>query len=88
MSSNTRSQSTTFAWKRVKLRTPPEGQERVRAKRGPHGLSRRNWCEPLTLTIAYNGGPEAWITVKTRGRVFKRPGWVQLVDLVADINAR
>jgi len=68
---------------------PPEGEEAsakpsTRKGRPP----RRNWFEPLTLTIEYSGGPEAWVVVKTRGRTFRRPGHCQIVDLLADVNGR
>jgi len=84
-----RSPSTTFGWRKVKIGRPPEGEQARRPKAVRRGsLARRNWFDPLTVTIAYSGGPEAWVVIKTRGREFRRPGHVQLIDVVRDINGR
>lgn len=84
---NTRSASTTWAYKRVKVRRPAGGQK-------PSGPQARRWAlraprnprEPLTLTIKYRGGPEAWYEVHARGEIGRMPGVTSIHDLMEEIN--
>ena len=86
---NARSESTTFEWKRVRMRRPPEGEKRrAQRVRSRYTLTRRNWLEPLTVVVRYSGGPEGWIVVKTRGAEWRYPGYVTLLEVLADVNAR
>lgn len=43
--------------------------------------------KPLTLTLVYRGGPEAWWEVRARGRVWRRPGVTALHDLMTEVAA-
>lgn len=84
---NIRSGSTTYEWKRVKVRGTPAG----RAKRA-EGASRwsklvgRDRTSPLTVTLRYRGGAESWWLVEARGRRGAFPGWMGLDDVMAEIN--
>lgn len=80
-------ESTTFEWKRVKVRRPAGGQQGSRPKgaRWWH-LPSRNPRERLSITLKYRGGPECWYEVSARGAVGRFPGYVQLHDLMQEIN--
>lgn len=41
---------------------------------------------PLTLTVKYRSGPEAWWEVKARGRVFRFPGHVAIHDVMREVT--
>lgn len=84
--SNERFPSTTWEWKKVMVKRRPQGPSDTAAEGvliPP--LSRRDSRTPLTLTIRYRGGPEAWWEVKARGRTWRRPGWIALQDLMTEI---
>lgn len=78
--------STTWAWKRTKIRTPPAGQTTARAKRGRwHGLATWPRTRPLTVTIRYRGGAESYWLVSCRGRSGVFPGCAALEDVMAQV---
>lgn len=76
------SESTTWAWRRVKIRRPPQAENTARAKRAPI-TSLLPWPRkrPMHLEIRYRGGPECWVEIRARGRVIRRPGTEALADL-------
>lgn len=79
--------STTWAWKRTKIRTPPAGQTTARAKRGRwYGLATWPRSRPLTVTISYRGGAESWWLVQARGRNGVFPGHAAIEDVMAAVN--
>lgn len=79
--------STTWEWKRVKVRRPAGGQNTASTeRRGPFGLPPRNPRDPLTIKVKYRGGSEAYYEIHARGRVFRRPGTVALHDIMQEIN--
>jgi hypothetical protein len=41
---------------------------------------------PITVSVSYRGGPEAWYEVHARGSVGRFPGYVALHDVMAEIN--
>lgn len=69
------------------MRRPAGGQKVSAAK--PHRWflrPPRNPREPLTLSIKYRGGPEAWYEVHARGSVGRFPGCVSLHDVMCEIS--
>lgn len=67
--------------------SPPNGP-RQRWSEGllPAPLARRNRREPLTLSVKYRGGAEAWYEIKARGRTYRVPGHRALHDVMELIN--
>lgn len=85
---NTRSGSTTYEWRRVKVRGgAPEGPSRQGPPKRFGGLQRRDPKSALTLTITYRGGSESWWLVTARGRSAAFPGHRCLDDVMQEINA-
>lgn len=84
---NTRPSSTTWAYRRVKVRRPAGGQKPVGARAARWALrSPRAAREPLTLTVKYRGGPECWYEIHARGEVGRFPGTTALHDAMEEIN--
>lgn len=84
---NTSSASTTWVWKKTKLKEPRrEGQHSSAKPRRFGGLSRRDRSRRLTLTISYKGGSEAWWLVEARGRTAVFPGHRALHDVMREVN--
>jgi len=81
---NTRSRSTTWVWEMRKVRRSPE---RAPASQSPKASP---WPprEPLTLTVRYLGGSEAWVEVTSRGQTRKMPGHRYLLDALIDVWGR
>jgi hypothetical protein len=79
--------STTFAWKYVKVASPPEARKAVRSSaRGFRRLPRWPQRKPLALTIKYRGGAEAWVEVHSRGEVARFPGSTAIYDVLCRIT--
>lgn len=79
--------STTWEWRKVKIRRPPEANEHsrpkgVRWRRFP----RRDPRKPITVSLKLRGGPEAWVEVKGRGETNRYPGYVTIAEVLFDIN--
>lgn len=51
-----------------------------------HLLPWRNPRDPLTLTIRYRGGAEAWYEIRARGSVGRIEGHICLHDVMMAIN--
>lgn len=50
-------------------------------------LPARNPRNPLTITVKWRGGSEAWVEVHARGDVARLPGWIPISDLVLMVNS-
>lgn len=87
--SNTRLASTTFEWKRVRMRRPAEGHSNSPPKAGRsyfRRLSPWDWRrKPLTITVKYRGGAQCWFELKARGGTLRVEGAHALVDVVAEL---
>jgi hypothetical protein len=46
----------------------------------------RNPRDPLSITVKYRGGPEAWYEIHARGSMGRFPGYVSLHDALSEIN--
>lgn len=80
------SPSTTWAFKRVKMRSAPQAKGSGRRRRSPlSGLPPHPPRSPLSVTVVYRGGAECWIELRSRGRVVRRPGSVALYDVLREI---
>jgi hypothetical protein len=87
--SNDCSVSNTCGGHARKIQDRPAGPKGTAPRRGTFwGLKRRNWNDPLTLTIRYVGKAEPWVEVKTRGVTKRYPGDTCVLHLVSDINSR
>lgn len=85
--SNRRTSSTTWEWRKTKVRGgAPEGPSPKASAKGFSGLPRRNGSVALTLTITHRGGAEDWWLVQARGRRRAFPGHWALSDVMAQIN--
>lgn len=84
--SNERTASTTWVWRQVKLSQPPQANGTTSEARPPKG-SLLHWPrgKPMTIVIKYRGGPEGWVEVRARGRVWRRPGTTALYDLIVTL---
>lgn len=51
-----------------------------------HLLPWRNPRTPLTITVRYRGGQEAWVEVTARGSTGRFHGATALFDVVAEVN--
>lgn len=86
-STNERTPSTAWTWKRVKVRRPAGGQQAPGAKRRRwHGSLPRNPREPLTIKVSYRGGGECWYEIHARGSMGRFPGITALHDVMRVIN--
>lgn len=84
---NNRSGSTTWVPRVDKLRGPrPAGAARPKATSRWSKLRKRDPRTPLTLTIRYRGGGEAWYYVEGRGSAGAFPGYRSLHDVMREIN--
>lgn len=84
---NERSPSTTWEWRKVKIALPPEAPSQNVSKRPSlrsHSPSERR--RPLGVTITARGGAEAWWEVRSRGRVWRFPGWWSIDDVFSRIH--
>lgn len=83
---NTRSTSTTWEWRRVKMRRPPEAEGTASEAR-PTSPSLTQWPrgKPVTVVLKYRGGPECWVEVRARGRVWRRPGATAIYDVLTAV---
>jgi hypothetical protein len=73
--------STTWEWRRVKIKRPPEAMS-ASSEASPPAGSLLPWprSKPITVVLKYRGGPEGWVEVRARGRVWRRPGTFALYD--------
>jgi len=81
--------STTFAWKRVKIKAPPRPQGTARAKRAPiepsadkERAAKRTARESSTMSVRYRGGAEAWWEITYYGKVKRFSGVLSFHDVM------
>lgn len=87
--SNDCSRSTTCGGHARKIHDAPPGPKgAARRRRSFSQLPRRNWNDPLTITVRYTGKSEPWIEVKTRGVTKRYPADTCLLHMVSDVNSR
>ena len=72
--------STTWAWKRVKIKGPshPEGIRTSEASSAP--AFRRTRAQNLPLSVTYRGGEEASWLVRKGETTVRIPGWMAFHD--------
>jgi hypothetical protein len=81
---NEGSPSTTWEWRRVKIAPAPQAKsDRERSE----SASLLPWPrqKPITVVLKYRGGPECWVEVRARGRVWRRPGHTAIYDLLTTV---
>jgi len=78
--------STTWEWRRVKIRRPPEGTGTARRSRSSWRL-RSPWDrrEKITLKVLYLGGPECRYMIEARGLRGYFSGAICLEDVMSRI---
>lgn len=82
-----RSPSTTWEWRKVKLKAAPaQGTQSPKASNTPHRLARRNRNRPIWLEGKFRGGAESSWTFTFRGVTWRVPGWWTVEDLMAMVN--
>lgn len=85
--SNTSSQSTNWAWRKVKLSERPQGTRQRVAAAPPRSRQRRRQPRGrIQIVIAYVGGSQASYTVRCDGFTWKYPGWIALDDMMTHFN--
>jgi len=78
--------STTWAYRKVKIKTPARAADTARRSRSTfRSLARRPLRDTTTLTVKYRGGPECWWEIRARGVTVRRPGWLALHDVLREI---
>jgi hypothetical protein len=79
---NKGSRSTTSEWEWKKIRRRPKGPSSASTKSASSSVALSAWPrrEPLTVTVVYRGGPEAWVELRARGEVIRVPGSLALFD--------
>lgn len=40
---------------------------------------------PVTVVLKYRGGPEGWVEVRARGRIWRRPGCTAIHDVLLTV---
>jgi hypothetical protein len=86
--SNTRSASPTWAWRKVKLKSAPAGDSAPQALRlGSRPARRRNRNKSLWLEVTYQGGPESSWLVKTRSCCWRFAGYFTIEEVMQWANA-
>lgn len=84
---NNRSGSTTWIPRVDKIRgRRPAGAAAPKAASRWSSLKRRDPKAPLTITIRYRGGGEAWYYVEARGSSGAFPGYRALHDVMREVN--
>ena len=79
--------STTWEWRQVRIRRPPEAHSGSQPKAGFwKRFPKRNPREPLKISVSYRGGPECWYEVHARGSVGRYPGYRSIHEIMSDIN--
>lgn len=79
--------STTWAWRRVKVSSRPQGHGTARSSAyGWRGLRRTRRDLPVRLTVTYRGGAQSYWLVEARGHHKVLAGHTALEDLMAAIH--
>lgn len=80
---NKRTPSTTWEWRRVKIRAPRRPQEGSDAAGVTSKLPEWYRRDPLSIEVVERGGAEAWIRIRSRGREWFVPGHLALYDVLS-----
>lgn len=82
-------ESTTWSVKRVMVRRAPQASvdSALKGHRWKK-LPARNPRDPLSLTVKWRGGAEAWVEIHARGDFVRVPGWVPIADIVLMANSQ
>lgn len=84
--SNSRSGSTRWEWRLVKITPAPHGNSESRPQAARwHHLPWRNPRQWQTIRVRYTGGAEAWWEIEARGSRGATPGVICLHDVMAEI---
>lgn len=83
--SNKRTASTTYQWRKVKIR--PSGDQPSKTSPQASSPALKPWPKDrsLSITIKHRGGAESWWEIVARGRVWRRPGHLLLDDVLAEV---
>lgn len=85
--SHTRSTSTTWALKVVKIRRPAGGHSDSAPKAHRwRRFPRRDPKDWITLRVKYSGGSSGWVVVQGRGETNVYPADTWLLNVVLDVN--
>lgn len=84
---NERTPSTNWEWGLRKIRSAPPAESRAERSESSLG-SLLAWPrrKPLSITVKWRGGPEAWWEIRARGRTIRRPGHLALHDVLCEIT--
>lgn len=75
--------STTYEWRKVKIKRPAGGKDTARAKRGPWTrLATWPRHRKLRLTVSHRGGAASWWLIETRGASGVVPGNLAFEDVM------
>ena len=79
--------STDWVWesRKIKRHSPPHQGSANAVSSAPRLAVRDRWS-PLTITLIYRGGAEAWYQIRARGRVWHFPGHLCLHDCIEAVN--
>jgi hypothetical protein len=79
--------STRWEWRRVKINRAPQASSNSAPKALRwRKLPRLDWRKPITCTIKYRGGAEAWVEIHARGDIGRYPGSAAIVDILGDMT--
>lgn len=79
--------STTFEWKRCRVKESSAPQGYSTREASSFQLPRpRDPSKPLGVEFRYRGGPEASYDVRFRGRTWRFPGHIMMIDVLQFIN--
>lgn len=81
---NSSSGSTTWDWRKVKIRQAPEAEGRVERSESLRSLLGWPIRRPMTIRVKYRGGAECWWELHARGRMIRRPGSLALHDVLRE----
>lgn len=78
--------STTWEWRKVKMRRSAGGQDTAASgTRGFRRLRRYPRTEQVRITVEYRGGAESWWLLKARGTQEVFPGHRALEDVLSRV---
>lgn len=77
--------STTIRWEPVRIGPALDAHVTVRAQRAPLPQSAWNPRQPITLTVRWRGGSEAYVSVEARGVKWIVPGHLSVLEMMLEI---
>jgi len=79
---NARTPSTTYAWRRVKISSPPQAPRESRRRRRWIALGNKERRQLIEVRVRYRGGAEDWYEVRARGGVVRVQGSLTFGDVM------